>query len=198
MDTKHKRILSYIKKKLERNGFSLVLRNSSYILRGKKPNVIECGGYFDVDTNELVVAAKGRVSIWFPILIHEFAHFLQWKTKSKVFMDGIKSDDVVESVLTRKVKKKLKPFVLKRHILKCIALELEAERITIRLIKHWNLKVNLTKYKQDSNRYFFLWGNIYHTHAWVRTYNKLAENKMIDFFYRKIENYINNSTMYFD
>ena len=74
METKSNLTIKIVRELLDQ-GFSVLLHN--------KENLDGYGGWFDAEDKEFVVALKHHMG--FEILLHEYCHFIQWKTDRKLW-----------------------------------------------------------------------------------------------------------------
>lgn len=93
--------------------------------------------YFDSDFNN-----------WFPIFLHEYCHFLQWRDEFKKWNSYtkylIKYDSVFNTNLT-----KIKPNIIR----KVQEIEMDCDQKAIAFIKKYKLDIDLKQYIKESNFY---------------------------------------------
>ena len=153
---------------MTRNNFtckviSELLDDKFSILLHQKRMVEYCGGWFDPDKREFVVALKNRMG--FEILIHEYSHYLQWKHRKRFYNKGANSCGVVFPWLEGKFFKKE---TVKNAIENVISLEWDCEMGALDLISKHNLGVNVDKYIQAANAYLMFYHIVHEQRKWCK------------------------------
>lgn len=161
--------IEYVKAECKANGIRFILRDVKYLQPTRK---IKCSGYFDEESKSLVVATKS--SQWFEILVHEFAHLTQWKDQCTVWKEGglglAKMNNWLEGKQVRGIKQALA---------KVRDLELDNEKRSVRIIKKWNLPVDLKLYIQKANAYILFYNWMYYTRRWCSPKNSPIKNPAV-------------------
>lgn len=122
-----------------------------------------CSGIFFTDSEDrpiIKVATnnfKNRED-WLGTLVHEYCHFEQWKNNNSVWHKYDSSNISLEQVL-------LKPGNFKKELVDIIALELDCEKKSVRIIKNNNL-FDTTKYIIYANAVLFKYVHAYHFGSW--------------------------------
>lgn len=144
----------------------LILSNVYYHLPkkeavGSKTSSLKTSGFFRGDPDpELVVATKKPLSSWFPILIHEYCHYLQWKEQSPLWrhhqeltsaLGGDALFDWIEG------KKDLEEETLDELFSVTIALEKDAEERAVEIIRTRNLPVDIESYLKGARSYLLFY-----------------------------------------
>ena len=164
-----RQFIKYVRTECEARGIKLVLKRTNYILATKS---IRCSGYFDEVSKELVVAKKNPR--WLEILVHEFAHLTQWRDNCKEWKnlgDSIgKVDDWLEGKRVKHIKKALA---------RVRDLELDNEKRSTRLIREWDLPIDIKEYTQKANAYVQFYNWIYFTRKWCSVKNSPYKNPKI-------------------
>lgn len=110
-----------------------------------------CSGYFSIGTRELVIATGN--SKWFETLLHEYCHFCQFVEESKVYRNYCLAKGKWHAWANKTVEIENKD---KRwHFIAVRNLELDCERRVIKLIKKYNLPVDINDYCRKANVYLF-------------------------------------------
>lgn len=118
---------------------------------------IPCVGYFEATTPALYACITGKQSEWLGLLAHEYSHFRQFITKDKSWTscelpDGRDATTVFFNWLTGSR-------TSKRLVQKCVEItlkcEMDCERRVIKLIKRFDLPINLRAYVKKSNAYLY-------------------------------------------
>ncbi len=142
-------------KEMEEAGVTVQLDKDSKVVTftdGGMP----CNGYFS-DAEPLTFAcAMGKpFEQWFPIYVHEYAHFTQWREQAdvweEIFIGDLSSDDFVEQWIESD--KKFPRATVDKFIDVIIAVESDCDRRAMALIEKHNLPLDLDYYAQTANAY---------------------------------------------
>lgn len=130
-------------------GMRLVLRNSKLV----QVDGVKCLGFFD---QEKIMIGTGSPN-WVGTLAHEYSHFIQWATGSKIYAKCFgpvnNYADIQEEWLRGK---KHKPFLVRRAFNAVREMERECEMIAVALIKKYELPVDIERYTQEANCYIYM------------------------------------------
>ena len=160
--------------------------NISLVLNQDAPCLVDNEGSFNGDTVQ--VNMKVAKSDWNYTLAHELSHLHQKLEHSTVWNNawvkyhgvkrrasGIYNDWIDGKRIGKKVAKKC--------CQKIVQLELDCEIRTIKLIKHWRLPINMTKYIQNANMviysYVFSLKHCYFNLIDPKSFNKLMPKKLL-------------------
>jgi hypothetical protein len=159
----------YVKDECKKYGVKCSLRNVKYV---KLTSSMKCAGWFDEGVPELVVAMN-RVD-WIEILAHEYSHLTQWVEKIPLWKSATKSLGKVWDWLDGKNHRNIN-----EHINVARDLELDNEKRAVKIIKKFNLDVDLENYVKKSNSYvqFYNWIKI--TRRWCKPTNSPYKNKRL-------------------
>lgn len=164
-----RQFINHVKAECKAHGIKFRLKPVSYLVLSK---VIRCSGYFDETTKELVVAGKNPR--WLEVLVHEFAHLTQWVDNCKEWKNVGDSIVRVDSWLEGKRVK---------HIKKALALtrdlELDNEKRSVRIIKEWDLPIDIKEYTQKANAYVSFYNWMYYTRRWCTPANSPYRNPKV-------------------
>lgn len=163
------RFIAHVKAECKYYGIKLELRKTKYLVLEKR---IKCGGYFDETRKVLVVATK--TTSWFAILVHEFAHLTQWVDNCKPWQELGNSLEKVSDWLNGKEVRGIKTALAKAR-----DLELDNEKRTVKLIRKWNLPIDIKEYTQKANAYVQLYNWMYYTRRWCSVKNSPYRNSAI-------------------
>jgi hypothetical protein len=112
------------------------------------------------DQLELAVATKKPETEWFPILVHEYAHFQQYKTQAPCWV-AYQSQNQTEDKLTKWLNHEVEYSAAELDLIftTLINVEKDAEDRTIALIKQYHLPVDVEQYTKGARAYllFYLW-----------------------------------------
>jgi hypothetical protein len=141
----------------------------------------KCSGLFYLDSkdNPVIKVAKGGLDEeeWFGVLLHEYCHFIQWRDNSKYWESFCNYDVTYSQILLKPEKYKLALTVL-------MDLEINCERLAVKIIKNNNLFDHKT-YAQSANAILYKYAFLYNFNKWPedsRTYKKvqdLAPNRIL-------------------
>ncbi len=124
---------------------------------------LRVSGYFGDDADgtqaELFVAGKAALSL--ETLVHEFAHFIQWDTKSPLWGPDNHHDWLVREA-------ELSTQGRNWHFRHARNIELDAERRAVRLIKKWKLPINVSLYIQQANAYIYFYDFAKRNREWCQ------------------------------
>jgi len=151
------RFLQFVKMHLRMRGFRLRIKKVGELFDNHRGHRIIHRGCFDEDNKEILIAGKDPG--WLSILVHEFVHFFQFLIKTNAYLEETRSNSynaVYEWTSGQNINDAV------RHFLRVIIYELEAELMTVELIKNFNLNVNLSYYIQQANEYLFSYGIMFH------------------------------------
>jgi hypothetical protein len=169
-------VYSIIKEDLEDLDGKLIFVKGRYC-GGKS----KCSGLFYLDSkdNPVIKVAKGGLDEeeWFGVLLHEYCHFMQWRDNSKYWESFCNYDVTYSQILLKPEKYKLALTVL-------MDLEINCERLAVKIIKNNNLFDHKT-YAQSANAILYKYAFLYNFNKWPedsRTYKKvqdLAPNRIL-------------------
>ena len=121
---------------------------------------------------ELVVAINQRG--WLGVLVHEFAHMTQWLDNCKAWKDSMNHPDDVDDWLNGKELKNIK-----RTIAVTRNLELDNEKRSVKLMKQWDLPIDIKDYTQKANAYIQFYNWLYFTRRWCSPENSPYKNPKV-------------------
>lgn len=131
---------------------------------------LQCNGYF-TDHPELVFACGAGKDFdrWFPIYVHEYGHFTQWRDNipewTNVWVDGLYYDNFLEQWLGYR-QMRFAPWKVAKFIQAGIALEADCERRVIKLIQEHDLPIYAPIYAQKANAYVHFYNYIEANRKW--------------------------------
>lgn len=142
----------------------------------------KCSGlfYMDANDNPIIKVAKGGLKEyeWFGVLIHEYAHFLQWRDDTKIWNKYCDYDITYSQIL-------LKPEKYKKELLALMNLELDCEKRAYKIIKNNNL-FDYKEYAQNANSILYKYAFLYNYNKWpddnrkYRKVQKICPTKLLD------------------
>lgn len=144
-------------KDIQKHGYSLVITSTNLVNSdGTRSN-----GYFSQTEKSIRVA--GNSPDWFGIFLHEYCHFRQCITNSKIWQKAVEYDGFylwVAGDRSIPLKHLNKYFLSERN------LELDCEKRTANLIKKYRLSISLDKYIQIANAYIYYFSYLKKYRKW--------------------------------
>lgn len=153
---KVKDFVQLVKKELEK-------KNGKLILRAKIANGETQDGEFCEKTNTIRCKKNPSSYYWVGVLAHEYCHFIQSCKKTKFwvnFQKNIKKPDGVSEILSGEELNKNREYKFNKKtrqkiVSAVIDMELECEKMTIKLIKDFELPVDIKEYITLANIIFY-------------------------------------------
>lgn len=164
-----RQFVKHVREQCKLYGVKLTLKKSQYLILSDNAR---CSGYFDEEAKELVVA--GNHPEYLSILVHEFAHLTQWVDNCEPWR---KLGDSLEKIHDWLGGKEVKG--IKRALAKARNLELDNEKRSVKIIKEWNLPIDIKLYTQKANAYVQFYNWMYYTRRWCTVKNSPYRNKKI-------------------
>lgn len=135
-----------------------------------------CSGWFcdiEKDISCIFLKRKKHLAHWLGIFIHEYSHFLQWKSNDQVFFRTINGTDpnVIMSSFLIDEQYQTEVYSEPEILEACEAvleLEYDAEHTTVELIKMYNLEdvISSKEYIKSAIAYFIFVYNSYKRKHW--------------------------------
>jgi hypothetical protein len=159
--------IEYVKGECKKYGVKCKLRPTKYV---KMDGNVKCSGWFDEEVPELVVAMNRPD--WIEILAHEYGHLTQWRENAPIWKEAVKSLPKVwgwlDGTNVRNIEK---------HIGVSRDLELDNEKRAVKIIKKFELKVDLEHYVKKANAYVQFYNWMLKTRKWSKPNNSPYKNK---------------------
>ena len=133
------------------------------------PYNLKVAGYFDEDLKVLHCGQGSNEIEFLSTLVHEFAHVLQWIENDKTYKecDHYKHGSVQNAVcMWLKNEINIKKNQLEAYTKKTIACELNAERRAVKLIKRFDLPIDLKRYSEHAAATLFTYWMTAKTKKW--------------------------------
>lgn len=172
MRSAEKQFIKAVKHDLKEYGIRLVLCRSDFV----RTSDMQCFGFFD---EEQVRIAKNNPK-WIEVLAHEYSHFIQWITNSKLYGRSDKAATIIERWLHGK---KYDTRTVHRAFDAIRAMERECEMITVEVIKEYGLDVDIERYKQEANCYIYI-HHLMETHR--KKLDHFKKDPLIPYYIRKM------------
>lgn len=155
--------LAFVRESLRSAGIRLVLRNANYVIM----DGFHCEGYF---TDDLVCIAK-RNPRWIEVLAHEYGHFVQWQTGSKLYRKCYGPTNNYADIVDHWAKGADIPRGKVRRAFEAYrAMERECEQITVMLLKSYGIEFDAERYKQEANCTLYMY-HFMETHR-IKNYSR--------------------------
>lgn len=162
------RFVKHVRAECKKHGIKFLLKRSKYVIVSK---AIKCSGWFDAEDKELVVAGKSKN--WLHTLVHEYGHLTQWLDQCKEW----KASESIENIDDWLNGKKIK--YPKRALARTRDLELDNEKRSVKIIKEWDLPIDIKLYTQRANAYVQFYNYIYYTRRWCTPSNTPYRNPRV-------------------
>lgn len=150
-----------VRQETKDKGIKCILAKSSHVELNKDT---KCNGYFCTATNKLVAATGKPIEQWFPVFVHEYAHFTQWR-------DDIPLWDYLERV--EHVfwnwfggKTELGPEMVNLAMLPIREIEKDCEMRVMNLIDEFDLPLDKKAYAKRANSYISFYNVVAKTRKW--------------------------------
>ncbi len=119
-------------------------------------------GYFDDDHK--VIASAVRAPHWIENFIHEYCHFLQWRDDKAWYNQLSHAHNNFYRWLVKEIE--LPQAAVEKNALAVITLERDCEQRVVKLIKQYDLKLDVNNYVRGANSYLFFLGHLCVTRKW--------------------------------
>ena len=169
MTKKEKIFINHVKFECHSYGIKCDLRDTEFV---KLENLSDVSGYFDSEEPVLVCSMKRKDFI--EILAHEYGHLTQWSEGFHLWEETGVSLGILDEWLAGKEV----PDIL-YHIANCRDLELDNEKRTVKIIKKFDLPVDLKKYVKKANAYVLFYNYLAYSRRWTDPSNSPYKNKRI-------------------
>lgn len=169
MNKKAKDFIKYVKSECKKHGIKCDLRKTKYV---KLSGNIKCSGYFDEDEPALVCSMNRPDSL--EILAHEFGHFTQWRENIDIWKKSMVSMPLVDEWLEGKEVPNIK-----KHLATCRNLELDNEKRAVKIIKKFDLDIDIDRYIKKANAYVMFYNRLLATRKWTTPNNSPYSNQRI-------------------
>lgn len=159
--------IQFVKDECKKYGVKCKLRPTKYV---KMDGNVKCSGWFDEEVPELVVAMNRPD--WIEILAHEYGHLTQWRENAPIWKEAVKSLPKVWGWLDGESVRNIE-----NHIGVSRDLELDNEKRAVKIIKKFELKVDLVHYVKKANAYIQFYNWMLITRKWSNPKNSPYKNK---------------------
>ena len=167
------KFLEMVKKDCKEKKVRLHLSKGRYVVM----DGTRCSGYFTSDEPPTLAVAMGReTSEWFPTLVHEYCHMQQWLDDTKIWWNANTNTDLWDWLSGKKELSSKKAFQSCMYALDC---ELDCERRSVKMIKHFGLPLKVDSYCQQANAYAYFYHLVYKHRRWYEVGKEPYNNRKI-------------------
>lgn len=138
--------VKFVRNHLKQYGGKLIIGRGENV----NCNGIMCPGFFD--DKSLIIKIGGNDPSFLSTLVHEYCHFLQYLNNIKVYQKSDKASVIVENWL---LGKDYDAQILKRAFFLVRAMERDCEKRAVKIIKQFNLPINIKIYAKQANCYIY-------------------------------------------
>ncbi len=161
--------IQFVKDECKKYGVKCSLRNVNYV---KLSGNIKCSGWFDESIPELVCSLNRKD--WIEILAHEYSHLTQWVEGIDLWKKCMIAMPKVDEWLGGKNIRNIEKYLSDSR-----DLELDNEKRAVKLIKKWELNVDVDHYIQKANAYVQFYNWMKETRRWATPKNSPYRNERI-------------------
>ena len=115
--------------------------------------VDDCNGFFCGETREFAVATGKSQKLWFPIFVHEFCHFEQWREDSDIWNLSMSDSDEVDIWSWLEGSEEYPKRKIEKAFYITQLLEQDCDRRVVEKIRKYDLPIDPERYIQASNAY---------------------------------------------
>jgi hypothetical protein len=146
MGKEYNQFVKFVRNHIKQYGGKLILGRGANV----NCNGIMCPGFFD--DKSLIIKIGKNDPAFLSTLVHEYCHFLQYLNNIKVYQKSDEASEIVESWL---LGKNYDSQILKRAFFLVRAMERDCEKRAVKLIKEYNLPINIKIYAKHANCYIY-------------------------------------------
>lgn len=164
-----KYFIAFVKAECRKEGVKCDLRKTSYV---KISESIKASGYFDESVPILVCSMNRKDSV--EILVHEYCHLTQWRENIPLWKAATPSIPAIDEWLSGKEIKNIE-----KHIANARDLELDNEKRAVKIIKEFELPVNVENYIRKANSYVHFYNYMLISRRWCTPTISPYTNKVL-------------------
>ena len=166
---KIKYFIAFVKAECRKEGVKCDLRNTKYV---KLSDSMNASGYFDESIPTLVCSMGRSDSI--EILAHEYCHLTQWREQIPLWKSVNTGMSAIDDWLGGKNVKNIE-----KHLANSRDLELDNEKRAVKLIKEFDLPINIESYTRKANSYVHFYNYMLISRRWCSIKNSPYSNKRL-------------------
>jgi hypothetical protein len=161
--------IRFMKSDLREHNFKLIVSQGTFVNNGGH----RVSGVFDENTR--IIRVGGKHNSWLSVLVHEYAHFVQWKTQAREFTDmyinGIDCNIILDMWMNGA---EFRPTTVRKAFIKVRRLERHCEMLALGLIGKHELPINRKRFVRQANCH------IYYYHMMEMTRKRCIKDHMFD------------------
>lgn len=172
LDDNFKEFVSYVKSECKKSNIQV------YLSKGKRVKIapgVFSTGYFD--EHKLAVATKIDLDRFKGTFVHEFCHFLQWRENDPSYIDSTLDNnnkidiyELFEEWLS--YDSEISDEDLDEIVAKIILMEKNCEQRAIKLMRKFDLSIDVDKYIKEANAYLYYHHIVKHERQWYNCQKK--------------------------
>jgi len=189
MDNRIKEFVSHAIFDMLNNKVDITIRNSSYLKYSSGINNVSVSGWFsESDSLEFACAVGKSQKNWIQTFVHEYCHFQQWKEKESTYT---RWDDETDLLVKYDEWLEGREELTKKELIKATrviqACELNCEKRSVKMIKEWDLPINIDDYIKKANCYIYFYNAVSKYRNWYKKapYNVSKINKLVPNTFQK-------------
>jgi hypothetical protein len=162
--------IKHVKQECKKHNIKCVLKNTKTVKLTDDND--RCSGYFDEES--LVVAMNRPDAL--QILVHEYCHLTQWVEQCDSWVTSVKNeshDKLYRWLAGEDIKD------IKKAISICRDLELDNEKRAIKMIKRFNLPIDIDIYIKKANAYVQYYNYLPISRKWCSPKNSPYKNNRL-------------------
>lgn len=159
--------IKYVKHECKKHNIKCVLKNTKTVRLTDDND--RCSGYFDEES--LVVAMKRPDAM--QILVHEYGHLTQWIEQCDIWKMSVKNeshDKLYRWLAGEEIKN------IEKAIAICRDVELDNEKRSVKIIKKFNLDIDIDLYIKKANAYVQYYNYLLISRRWCNPNNTPYKN----------------------
>jgi hypothetical protein len=158
--------VEFVRKECDRYGIKFKVGRGKYLKLTENGKVFKVSGYFDDEAKVLAVARNHKMFL--EVLAHEYCHLTQWVDQCLPWKKMVKSKSI-EKVWGWLSGEEVRN--IESHLKAVAYMELDNEKRTTKLIKRFNLPIDLDVYIQKSNSYVMFYHHMEYTRKFCTAKN---------------------------
>lgn len=147
-----------LRQELKRTKTSLVLSTSDVYIDDSRVS-----GYYSKQAKTIMVKFD---EFYLETLLHEYCHYLQYQSKKPITKDIDYHLNIMWKWLNKEIEIDIK--LVKKSILAVQNLELDCERMVLKLVKKYKLKIDLERYISIANVYIYFHNYVLRNRTWLK------------------------------
>jgi hypothetical protein len=165
------RFIDHVRSVALQHGVKIKIKKTKHV-REPAGNTLCCGYFLESSSEKTIVVARGRrpLSEWLGFLVHEYCHMLQWIERCPAYTntflrDG--EDATYKLSLFESGQANYNKRLRRVYTKKTIACELDCERRAVKVIRKFELPINVEQYKRGAAIILYKYWLLCNTGRWV-------------------------------